>query len=139
MEKLIIEDFYENLGMNKHDLYLMAVEKKENFVNIVSKICDETELYFSNKKMRIKIIWKEEILEKAVYIVTEIKDEVTKVFYAHEEFFHYLLIYYLENMENFETEREVVEKGLEDYYNKIDKERREPPVIDLKNLFDRFH
>ena len=45
-----------------------------------------------------------------------------KVFYAHEEFFHYLLIYYLENMENFETEREVVEKGLEDYYNKIDKE-----------------
>ena len=74
MEKLIIEDFYENLGMNKHDLYLMAVEKKENFVNIVSKICDETELYFSNKKMRIKIIWKEEILENAVYIVTEIKD-----------------------------------------------------------------
>ena len=32
MEKLIIEDFYENLGMNKHDLFLMAVEKKENFV-----------------------------------------------------------------------------------------------------------
>lgn len=62
-----------------------------------------------------------------------------KVFYAHEEFFHYLLIYYLENMGNFETEREVVEKGLEDYYNKIDKEGREPPVIDLKNLFDRFH
>ena len=134
MEKLIIEDFYENLGMNKHDLFLMAVEKKENFVNIVS-----TELYFSNKKIRIKIIWKEEILAKAVYIVTEIKDEVMKVFYAHEEFFHYLLIYCLENMENFETEREVVEKGLEDYYNKIDKERREPPVIDLKNLFDRFH
>ena len=51
MEKLIIEDFYENLGMNKHDLFLMAVEKKENFVNIVSKICDETELYFSNKKI----------------------------------------------------------------------------------------
>ena len=46
---------------------------------------------------------------------------------------------YLENIENFETEREVIEKGLEDYYNKIDKERREPPVIDLKNLFDRFH
>ena len=118
MEKLIIEDFYENLGMNKHDLFLMAVEKKENFVNIVSKICDEIELYFSNKKIRIKIIWKEEILEKAVYIVTEIKDEVMKVFYAHEEFLHYFLTYYLENMGNFETEREVVEKGLEDYYNK---------------------
>ena len=40
MEKLIIEDFYENLGMNKHDLYLMAVEKKENFVYIVSILCD---------------------------------------------------------------------------------------------------
>ena len=111
----------------------------ENFVNIVSKICDEIELYFFNKKIRIKIIWKEEILEKTVYIITEIKDEVMKVFYAHEEFFYYLLIYYLENIENFETEREVIEKGLEDYYNKIDKERRESPVIDLKNLFDRFH
>ena len=41
-------------------------------------------------------------------------------------------------MENFETEREAIEKGLKNYYNKIDKERREPPVIDLKNLFDRF-
>lgn len=139
MEKLIIEDFYENLGMNKHDLFLIAVEGKENFTNVVSKICDETELHFPNKKIRIKIIWKEEMLEKAVYIVTEIKNETMEVFYAHEEFFHYLLIYYLENMENFETEREAVEKGLENYYNKMDKERREPPVIDLKNLFDRFH
>lgn len=138
MSKLIIEDFYENLRINKHDLFLIAVEGKENFTNVVSKICDETELHFPNKKIRIKIIWKEEMLEKAVYIVTEIKNEVMEVFYTHEEFFHYLLIYYLENMENFETEREVVEKGLEDYYNKIDKERREPPVIDLKNLFDRF-
>ena len=139
MEKLIIEDFYENLGMNKHDLFLIAVEGKENFTNVVSKIYDETELHFPNKKIRIKIIWKEEMLEKAVYIVIEIKNETMEVFYTHEEFFHYLLIYYLENMENFETEREAVEKGLENYYNKMDKERREPPVIDLKNLFDRFH
>ena len=84
MSKLIIEDFYENLGMNKHDLFLIAVEGKENFTNVVSKICDETELNFPNKKIRIKIIWKEEMLEKAVYIVTEIKNDTMEVFYTHE-------------------------------------------------------
>lgn len=60
-------------------------------------------------------------------------------YYTYEEFLHYFLTYYLENIENFETEREAVEKGLENYYNKMDEERSESPVIDLKNLFDRFH
>ena len=52
MEKLIIEDFYENLGMNKHDLFLIAVEGKENFTNVVSKIYDETELHLEGRNAR---------------------------------------------------------------------------------------
>lgn len=138
MAKVIIEDFYENLGISKHDLFLMCVENRENLVRILSEISKETELHLKNRKIQLKTVWSN-LEEYAVYIITEIKNEKVQVFYTHEEFFNYLFIYYLENIESYENQREEIEAMLENYYDKIPKERREPPVIDLKNLFNRFH
>ena len=137
--KKIKENFFENLKMNKYELFVKVVDYIGNFPNILDGfyINGSGQGYGDYDSVLINSGFNEIDRETSVYIGIFYGDYEERVYYTYEEMFHYFLTYYLENIHCYSNLISFIEQEFVNYTKFIDEAKNYKINLDIKNIFTR--
>lgn len=145
--KIIRENFYEELGMNKYDFFVKVADYIGDFPSIINEFYVDHQsdgygeyLYLSINTIDYEVdketlkILKE--IPGSIYAFYSEEDEI-EVYYEWEEFLHYFLTYYMSNIHCYADMISFIEQELIKY-SKYKNEFKDYSVnLNLENIFKR--
>lgn len=141
--KKLRENINQEFKMNKYDLFVTTINEIGDFSSIFIEIYLDNMGYDSDEYFGFKINsgWNDDD-ETATYISKFYwsiggEDEETRVYYTYEEFLHYFLTYYLENIYCYANMIMIIEQEFINYTKHMDYAKKYAINLDTEKIFKR--
>ena len=142
--KKIKENVYQEFKMDKYELFVTAINEIGDFPNILIGFYLDNTAYDSSDFLGFKINsgWNDDD-ETATYISkfrwgeAGGEDKEIRVYYTYEEFLHYFLTYYLENINCYGNMINIIEQEFVNFTKHTDYAKEYEINLDVMNIFER--